>query len=76
MTATLSLNLGLGVYSSAYGTAQLLNNGNWWFHAGHIEGGSDQSRMYEFNAGGVLVYELSYPAESYRSFRLSTLFAF
>jgi hypothetical protein len=41
LSATLSLNFELGVYSSAYGTAQLLNNGNWWFHAGHIEGGSD-----------------------------------
>jgi arylsulfate sulfotransferase len=76
LTATLSLNFGLGVYSSAYGTAQLLSNGDWWFYAGDFRGGSFKSRMYEFTPEGVLDYELSYPNSGYRAFRLSTFFTF
>jgi hypothetical protein len=74
MTASLGFNVDLGVYSQAYGSAQMLSNGNWWFLAGDINTRPQSMQMFEFTQAGQLVYQVTYPNTSYRSFRLAGLF--
>jgi hypothetical protein len=74
MVASLNLNADLGVYSLALGSASLLGNGNYHFNAG-ISPGRPVSRFIEVDRTGKIVYELTTPGLTYRSFRLSDLYA-
>jgi hypothetical protein len=74
MTASLGVNIDLGTYSPAYGSAQLLSNGNWWFMAGIANTQPSSTQATEFSPSGQVVYKVSYSSHSYRSFRLQGLF--
>jgi arylsulfate sulfotransferase len=75
LTADIHTNVNLPVYSRAYGTAQVLDNGNYWWQAGIVDGpGSpDPTRSYEYvpsGVGGFPAYEIHFADIAYRSFRL------
>src|SRR5262249_23571061 len=70
--ATLALNAGLGDFSGALGTAQLLSNGDYHFNLGLLSDGT--STALETNASGQPVYELHVAAPEYRSFRMSDIY--
>ncbi len=70
--ATPILNVDLGVYSRAVGSAALLSNGNYTFCAGFI--GSTYSQTSEVTPSGHLVYREQTNALTYRSFRLSSIY--
>ena len=76
-TAVLLLNAGLGVYSPAVGSAQLLPNGNYHFDAGFVAGpagGSNVSHAFEVDSTGSLVYDLQVDTPEYRAFRMKDLY--
>jgi hypothetical protein len=70
--ATLILNVDLGVYSAALGSAQSLSDGNYHFNAGVLSDGS--SRAIEINPSGQPVYELEIDAPQYRTFRMNDIY--
>jgi hypothetical protein len=70
MTATLVLNADLGTYSSAFGAAQRLSNGNYSFTAG-----AEPRRSIEVLPDGSPTYVLQLSISLYRSFRVRTLYA-
>jgi arylsulfate sulfotransferase len=72
--ATPALNIDLGGYSLALGSAALLGNGNYHFNAG-ISPGKPTSRFIEVDKTGKIVYEMSLPGLTYRSFRLPDLYS-
>jgi hypothetical protein len=77
MTADILFNAVLPTYSDAYGTAQLLNNGNWWFWGGHIlYKGQHVSQGFEYTPAEQLVYRVTYNRASYRSNRFTTIAPF
>jgi hypothetical protein len=67
-TATAVLNVGLGTFRQALGSAQKLANGNLFF-----AGGFPLSRESEFSPAGKLVYELDAAGAEYRDYRISAL---
>ena len=67
--ATLELNVNLGKFSVALGSAQRLSNGNFHFDSGSILP-SYRSAGDEFTPDGTLVYSLRSTASAYRSFRM------
>lgn len=71
-TATLEVNLDLGDYSSAVGTAQLLSNGNYFFDLGFL---TPQSKLREFSPSGTLEGEFDQPGIVYRAFRMRSLYS-
>lgn len=77
MTADIFLSVVLPEYSDAFGTAQLLSNGNWWFWGGLILlNGHYISQGYEYTPAGQMVYQVTYGRVSYRSNRLTTITPF
>ena len=66
------LNVDLGVYCRALGSAALLSNGNYSFDAGFI--GESYSQTSEVTAMGNLVSREQTEAISYRSFRSSSMY--
>ena len=76
MTATLTLNADLGVYSRAVGSAQRLSNGNYHFDSGFIldSSGKGIAQSVEVNASGDMVYGLQVGTVEYRSFRMRDLY--
>ncbi len=72
--ATSVLNLDLGAYSYATGSAELLSTGNYHFHLGFI--GGTNSKTVEYTTGGGLVFEEADPKNvGYRAFRMKTLYS-
>lgn len=72
--ATSVLNLNLGVYSTATGSAELLPLGNYHFFLGFING--TNSKSVEYTTGGQLRFEEDFPQNNgYRAFRMSTLYS-
>jgi arylsulfate sulfotransferase len=71
-TATLEVNLDLGDYSSAVGTAQLLSNGNYFFDLGFL---TPQSKLREFSPSSALEAEFEQPGIVYRAFRMRSLYS-
>ena len=70
------LNVDLGDYSLALGSAARLPNGNFHFNLGWIQTDKGPaSRVVEVNAAGEIVYEIAAPTAYYRAFRLATLYA-
>lgn len=77
MTATLTHSFDLGVYSEAYGSAQQLPNGNFWFFAGLASAPlTFYARQYEITPTGQLAYEAIENSTGYRSLRMSGLFTY
>lgn len=76
-TVTLNLNVDLGVYCHAYGSAQILRNGNVHFLPGLFttSAGSNNSESIEVLPSGTFNFEAKNAASAYRSFRMSTLYA-
>jgi len=73
MTATLLLNVDLGHYDTAFGTAEPLSNGNFHFFGGVH--GLLVGAVDEIGPDGSLNYSLEFQYGGYRDFRLSSLYA-
>jgi arylsulfate sulfotransferase len=75
-SVSLTVNVDLGVYSQAFGAAQLLRNGDYHFQSGWINPGLSSSvQDLEVTPAGTVEFELqSKPAAAYRSFRLSSFY--
>ncbi|MEZ5401944.1 MAG: aryl-sulfate sulfotransferase [Bryobacteraceae bacterium] len=71
-TAKLVFNSTLGVYSAAVGSAQLLENGNYFFDCGFLSDGSAIS--VELNPQGVPTHSLRSTAPEYRTFRMRDMY--
>jgi hypothetical protein len=71
------VNVDLGVFSQAFGSAQLLLNGDYSFTSGWINPGLDPYTIdVETTPAGTVEFQLrSRPAATYRSFRMSTFYA-
>ncbi len=75
MTVTPVLSTNLGVYSPADGGAQLLSNGNYFFHAGLLPTITRvNSQAMEFD-GITQVLSIQGGAESYRGWQLTNLYS-
>lgn len=74
-TATLVHSFDLGSYSIAFGSAQLLSNGNYHFQNGWI---NDQllSQSVEFLPNGSPNYAISWQDTVYRSYRMKDLYTY
>jgi hypothetical protein len=72
-TATLALNVDLGLYSLALGSAEKLRNGNYWFDVGFLPDASGVSTQTD--ASGKEVYSLRTAAPVYRSYRLADMYS-
>jgi arylsulfate sulfotransferase len=72
MTVNLTLNVDLGNFSVALGSAQRLSNNNFHFDIGYL---SDGAYSTEISPGGDTVYSLHSAAPEYRSFRMSDLYS-
>lgn len=77
MTASLTLNADLGVFSVAMGSAQLLGNGNYHFNSGWIVTGTltASAQSVETLPSGSIIYELTNSTINYRTYRMSTLYS-
>ncbi len=73
LVATLEVNVDLGVQSLAVGSAQLLSNGNYWFDAGFLNGGSG-TQGSEVTPSGTIVFKDESSHNTYRSFRLTNMY--
>jgi arylsulfate sulfotransferase len=74
MVATPVLNLDMGVFSMATGSAELLSNGDYHFFLGFVN--NDSSKSVEYTPGGALQFEEDEPQDvGYRSFRMITLYS-
>ncbi len=71
-TVKWTLNADLGVFSAAVGSAQLLDNGNYFFDCGFLSNGTAIS--IEVNALGVPVHSLRSTAPEYRTFRMRDMY--
>jgi arylsulfate sulfotransferase len=71
-TARLILNVDLGSYALALGSAQRLANGNYQFGAGWIPNRFSHSLEYDRNGG--LVTQIEAETQQYRSFRMKDLY--
>ncbi|MGO4883610.1 MAG: aryl-sulfate sulfotransferase [Bryobacteraceae bacterium] len=81
MTADIHTNLVFPFFSGAYGTSQILDNGNYWFQAGVVGGpnGPEPTRSYEYvpsGYSGTKVYGIEFADTAYRSFRLDAASGF
>ncbi|MDX1978968.1 MAG: aryl-sulfate sulfotransferase [Bryobacteraceae bacterium] len=70
--ASLILNIDLGGYSFALGSAQKLSSGNYHFELGWLPDGSSLS--VEYDGAGNLVYALRAALPRYRTFRMPTMY--
>jgi arylsulfate sulfotransferase len=75
LTATLTLDADLGLYSYALGSAQALLNGDYLFVPGRPTiNGVVSSQSTEVNASGVINYQLQAPSITYRGWRLTDFY--
>ncbi|HEX4230712.1 MAG TPA: aryl-sulfate sulfotransferase [Bryobacteraceae bacterium] len=72
MTATRVVNVDLGTYSLAVGSAQQLA-GNYHFYLGFINSATSQS--VEVTTSGADEFKVVSPSTGYRSFRMSSLYS-
>ncbi len=70
--ATLAFNLDLGDFSLATGSTQLLSNGNYAFDLGFV---GTITKMKEFTPSGVIEAQQDINKNSYRSFRMRSLYS-
>jgi arylsulfate sulfotransferase len=74
MTATVLLAAELGTYSPAFGSAQLLSNGNYSFLSGNINTGGGQST--ELLPSGAPNLDFFWHSAAYRTFRMTDLYTY
>jgi hypothetical protein len=65
----------LGVYSAAVGTAQILENGNYHFEAGFVRTPFNQAFAIEIEPDGRRNFECQDPTQTYRAYRMQSLYA-
>jgi hypothetical protein len=70
--ATRVVNIDLGDFSVATGSTQLLSNGNYAFDLGFV---GTISKMKEYTPSGALVAQQDANKNSYRSFRMRSLYS-
>ncbi len=77
MSATLTLNVDLGGFSSAVGSAQRLANGNFYFDSGRqmTLSGQIYGQTTEVVPSGTPVYINQFPQQLYRAWRLPSLYS-
>jgi hypothetical protein len=76
LTATLLLNVDLGSYSSSFGSAQRLTNGNYQFLSGHTGLAPTVSgQQIEVLPHGTSNFSATWAHGVYRTFRMKTLYA-
>jgi hypothetical protein len=75
MTATLLVNADLGTYSGALGSAAGLENGNFHFTSGFINGPGGFGQSVEVLPSGVINYNQQAGAATYRSYRVTSMYA-
>ncbi len=79
-TVTPILNVDLGLYSGALGTAELLPDGNYHFDAGFLlstdaNGNSlEAARSVEIDPSGQMVFGVQFNTLEYRTFRMPDLY--
>jgi arylsulfate sulfotransferase len=72
--ATPVVNLDMGVFSLATGSAELLSSGNYHFFLGFING--TNSKSVEYTPGGTLKFDQAQAQNvGYRSFRMTSLYS-
>lgn len=71
-TAKLVLNVDLGAYALALGSAQLLENGHYHFNLGWMPNAASQA--LEYTRSGELVFQVETGIQQYRSFRMQDLY--
>jgi len=79
LIADIYLNYDFSVYSPAYGTAQILDNGDYWFLAGDLQNDVEAAQAVELTPSGFAGtsnYTIEYATPSYRSVRMSSLTAY
>jgi hypothetical protein len=74
MTASLALNMDMGAYSYALGSAHRLEDGGFHFELGIISG-TTNAQSVEVDRKGSIVYQLNSPSPEYRTFRLDDLYS-
>ncbi len=76
--AHLLLNVDVGVYTQAFGSAQRLSNGNYSFLSGLLiaSGPTLSSQALEVLPDGTTSMNLSWQANAYRAFRLRDLYSY
>jgi arylsulfate sulfotransferase len=74
--ATPTLNVDLGEYSYALGSAQKLTNGDYHFDAGYINTDNlgNRSQSIEVDASGKTIYRMQIAGPAYRTFRMRDLY--
>jgi hypothetical protein len=72
MVATPVVNVDLGTFSPAVGSAALLPNGNYTFTAGFID--TKYTQIFEVTPSGTFAFEDQTDALTYRSFRLHDMY--
>jgi hypothetical protein len=75
MIATPVLLADLGVYATAVGSAQLLDNGNYHFHAGMVPNPSPHAFSFETAPDGSQLSIFEELDQVYRSYRMSSLYS-
>ena len=85
LTANLNINVDLGVYSLALGTAQILPDGNLWFQSGAVGAAQGvppyvQEAEADQSANLLFILQVGLPTSSqhaleYRCFRMPSLYA-
>lgn len=77
-TASFVLNVDLGTYSDALGSAEQLDNGNWHFDIGWTRFDPTQppnaSQSVEVNPSGNIVYQMRVLTPMYRTHRMRDLY--
>jgi len=71
-SATLLLNVDLGQFSGALGTAQKLGDGHYFFDAGFLSDGTGVS--LEVDSSGTTVYGIRSSVQEYRTFRMRDMY--
>jgi arylsulfate sulfotransferase len=76
-TVSLAINADLGVYSFALGSAELLDNGNYQFGSGWLvpEHMVYSAQSAEVTPSGSIIYTLNDGTNTYRVYRMSTLYS-
>jgi len=69
---SLALNVDLGAFSTALGSAQKLTNGNYHFNLGWMP--NTFSQALEYDPSGALVTQVQTETQMYRSFRMRDLY--
>ena len=77
MVASQLISADLGAYSHAFGSAQLLSNGDYWFGLGALStssGAALDTTQEVVPHSQSFSYFVEFPSKAYRTFRLSSLY--